>query len=99
MISRLDSDGNGNIHFDQWFSLMTSKAPMTNIKAHYSRVFALYDDQNTGFIAASNVKRVAKDLGMTLSDKEIHELIMRADEDGDGVVKEEEFYHILTYRK
>jgi Ca2+-binding EF-hand superfamily protein len=42
---------------------------------------------------------VAKDLGMTLSDKEIQELIMRADEDGDGVVKEEEFYHILTYRK
>ena len=36
---------------------------------------------------------------MALSDKEIQELIVRADEDGDGLVSEDEFYHILTYRK
>ena len=99
MLSQLDSDGNGNIDFDQWFSLMTPKAPITNMKAHYSKVFALYDDQKTGFIAASNIKRVAEDLGMALSDKEIQELIVRADEDGDGLVSEDEFYHILTYKK
>jgi centrin-1 len=44
MISQLNSDGSSEIDFDQWISLRTPKAPITNIKAHYSRVFELYDD-------------------------------------------------------
>lgn len=96
MICELDSDGNGNLDFNEWFGLMTAKVGDKNTKAHYAKIFAMYDDERTGFLSAKNLRRVAQDLGETISEQEIQELIARADLDQDGLVSEEEFYNILT---
>jgi Ca2+-binding EF-hand superfamily protein len=42
------------------------------------------------------LRRVAQDLGESLSEEELQELITRADTDHDGLVSEEEFYTIVT---
>ncbi len=44
MISELDSDGNGNLDFAEWFGLMTNKIGDKNTRANYSKVFSMYDD-------------------------------------------------------
>ena len=44
MISDLDSDGNGNIDFGEFFALMTTKISDKNSRAQYSKVFAMFDD-------------------------------------------------------
>jgi centrin-1 len=38
---------------------------------------------------------VAKELGETMSDEELMEMIKEADKDGDGLVSEEEFLRII----
>lgn len=96
MISELDSDGNGNLDFSEWFSLMTTKIGDKNSRANYAKIFAMYDDERTGFLSAKNLRRVAETLGETISEQEIQELITRADLDQDGLVSEEEFYAIMT---
>lgn len=63
MITDLDSDGNGNIDFEEFFTLMTSKISDKNSRAQYSKVFAMYDDDRKGYLTADNLQRVAKDLG------------------------------------
>jgi centrin-1 len=68
MITDLDSDGNGNIDFAEWLGLMTTKIGDKNTRANYSKVFAMYDDERTGFLSAKNLRRVAQDLGETISE-------------------------------
>jgi Ca2+-binding EF-hand superfamily protein len=96
MISDLDTDGNGTIDFGEWFNLMTKRVNDRDSRANINKIFALYDDERTGFISAKNLRRVAADLGENISNEEIDELIHRADVDQDGLVSEEEFYVILT---
>lgn len=39
---------------------------------------------------------MAKELGETMDDSELQEMIDRADSDGDGYVTLEDFYNIMT---
>jgi Ca2+-binding EF-hand superfamily protein len=59
MISELDSDGNGNLDFSEWFSLMTTKVGDKNTRSHFAKIFAMYDDERTGFLSAKNLRKVA----------------------------------------
>lgn len=59
-------------------------------------MFNLFDDDQTGRISLRNLKRVAKELGETMTDAELLEMIERADADQDGEINAEEFYAIMT---
>ena len=96
MIADLDTDGNGTIDFAEWFTLMTKRVNDKDSRANINKIFALFDDEKTGFISAKNLRRIAKELGENISNEEIDELIHRADIDQDGLVSEEEFYTIVT---
>lgn len=43
-----------------------------------------------------NLKRVAKELGETMSEDELREMLERADSNGDGEISFEDFYAIMT---
>ena len=47
-------------------------------------------------ISIKNLRRVAKELGETMDDNELQEMIERADSDQDGLVTLEDFYNIMT---
>jgi centrin-1 len=96
MISDLDADGNGSIDFGEWLSLMTKRVNDKDTRANIAKIFALYDDERTGYISIKNLRRVAQELGEDISEAELQELITRADLDNDGLVSEDEFYTIIT---
>lgn len=96
MISDLDADGNGTIDFSEWFTLMTKRVNDRDSRANVNKIFALYDDERTGYISIKNLRRVAQELSENISEEELQELITRADVDCDGLVSEEEFYVIMT---
>ena len=50
------------------------------------KVFNLFDDDGSGRISLRNLKRVAKELGETMTDAELMEMIERADTDQDGEI-------------
>jgi centrin-1 len=96
MISDMDADGNGSIDFGEWLSLMTKRVNDKDSRANINKIFALFDDERTGFISIKNLRRISQEVGETVSEEELQELINRADTDHDGLVSEEEFYVILT---
>ena len=59
------------------------------------KAFRLFDDDEKGKISFRNLKRVAKELGETMTDEELAEMIEEADRDGDGEINEEEFLRIM----
>ena len=50
------------------------------------RVFALFDDEKSGFISIKNLRRVVKEVGENIDDSELQEMIERADLDNDGLI-------------
>ena len=96
MISDLDADGNGTIDFGEWLTLMTKRVNDKDTRANVNKIFALYDDERTGYISIKNLRRVAQELNENISEEELQELIVRADVDQDGLVSEDEFYTIIT---
>ena len=92
----MDADGSGAVDFGEWLALMTKRVNDKDSRANINKIFALFDDERTGFISIKNLRRVAQELGENVSEEELQELINRADTDRDGLVSEEEFYTILT---
>jgi centrin-1 len=95
MMHEVDKDGSGTITFEDFLKLMTAKMGERDGKEEILKAFRLFDDDDTGKISFKNLKRVAKELGETMTDEELQEMIEEADRDGDGEVNEEEFFRIM----
>lgn len=74
---------------------MTVKMAERDPREEILKAFRLFDDDNTGKISLKNLKRVARELGETMSEEELQEMIDEADRDGDGEISEEEFIRIM----
>ncbi|EGR34846.1 hypothetical protein IMG5_000740 [Ichthyophthirius multifiliis] len=96
MISDLDQDGNGQIEFKEFLDLMTARISDKDSREDIEKVFRLFDDDKQGQISVKNLRRVAKELGETMEEAELQEMIDRADQNKDGLVDFEEFYNIMT---
>ena len=96
MISDLDADGNGAIEFRDFLDMMTARMSDKDTREDIEKVFRLFDDEKTGRITIKNLRRIAQELGETMDDAELNEMIERADSDGDGLVTLDDFYNIMT---
>lgn len=91
-------DGRDQLDFNEFLDLMTARVSNKDTREDLSKVFKLFDDEKSGFISMKTLKKVVKDLGETIDEHELQEMIEKADADNDGLVSEEEFYNIMTRR-
>jgi Ca2+-binding EF-hand superfamily protein len=71
MISDIDKDGNGNIDFQEFLDMMTTKMSEKDSREEILKAFRLFDDEEKGKISFRNLKRVAKELGENMTDEEV----------------------------
>lgn len=95
LVADVDPDSVGKLSFEEFLDIMTVKMSEKDSKEEVLRAFRLFDDDDTGKISFKNLKRVATELGETLTDEEIQEMIDEADKDGDGEISQEEFLRIM----
>ncbi|XP_063682162.1 uncharacterized protein LOC134817019 [Bolinopsis microptera] len=55
------------------------------------RIFHSFDQDNSGNISKSEIRSIAGDLGLPMSDLEIEKFMERADRNGDGSIDQDEF--------
>merc|ERR1712110_1344098 len=96
MVKEMDKDGDATVDFEEFCVMMAEKMNQKDGKEELLKGFKLFDDDNTGKISMKNFKRVAKELGESLSDKELEEIIAEADTDGDGEISESEFLAVMV---
>ena len=98
LVSDLDkqnsSSGHGMLDFNEFLDIMTTKMSEKDSKEQIQKAFALFKGP-TGKISFEDLKTVARELGETMSDEELMEMIKEADKDVDGEVSEEEFLRII----
>ena len=96
MIADLDTpDNSSGINFDNFLDSITAKLGNKESKEGIARIFDLFDDDKSGSINIHNLRRVAKELGETMSADELKEMLERAASNGDEI-SFEDFYFIMT---
>merc|ERR1712007_7756 len=88
------SSGQGLLDFNEFLEIMTAKMSEKDSKEQIQKAFQLFKGP-TGKISFDDLKAVAKELGETMSDEELQEMIREADKDEDNEVSEEEFMRII----
>ena len=94
MIQSVDS-GTGMIDFNEFLELLMQKMNEKDTKEDAMRAFRQFDMDHQGRISKENLQSIARELGETMTDEEIEEMITAADLDKDGYINEEEFLRIL----
>ncbi|KAK4470900.1 hypothetical protein MN116_006411 [Schistosoma mekongi] len=95
IVSDFDSENKGFIDFKGFLDIITSKMIEKSDKADLIKAFRICDDDDSGKLTLSKLKRAAQLLGEDITDEELQEMIDEADKDGDGEVSEEEFLRIM----
>jgi len=54
-----------------------------------NKIFGLLDENKDGSITVETLKKVAQDIGDSIEESELKEMIERADLNGDGIVSQE----------
>merc|ERR1712224_544848 len=99
LIHSVDDDGDGDMDYDAFERMMEQKILNKDQKDDLLKAFSLFDDDKTGKISLANLKRVAKELGETLSEDDLKEVIAESDKDGDGELSVDEFLAVMKKNK
>ena len=94
MICDLEEKG-AEVDFDEFLDAISNKLGNRETKEGIDRIFDLFDDDKTGSINLNNLRRVAKELGETMSLDELKEMLHRAAANGEEITRED-FYNIMT---
>eukprot|EP00746_Dinoflagellata_sp_MGD_P160345 gnl/MRDRNA2_/MRDRNA2_87047_c0_seq1.p1 gnl/MRDRNA2_/MRDRNA2_87047_c0~~gnl/MRDRNA2_/MRDRNA2_87047_c0_seq1.p1 ORF type:complete len:164 (+),score=60.15 gnl/MRDRNA2_/MRDRNA2_87047_c0_seq1:91-582(+) len=95
LIHSVDDDGDGEMDYDDFERMMEQKILNKDQKDDLLKAFSIFDDDKTGKISLANLKRVAKELGETMSEDDLKEVIAESDKDGDGELSVDEFLAVM----
>lgn len=96
MIAEVDADGNGQIDFAEFVTLMARKMNNADKDAEIKEAFNVFDKDGSGKISSDELRHIMKSLGEDLTDEEIQQMIREADTNGDGEIDYEEFVRMLS---
>ena len=87
---------NGGINFDDFVDAINDKLGDKESKEGIRRIFDLFiDDPNADTITLSSLKKISKELGENMNDKELKDMLEIASKNGVELTFEE-FYDIMT---
>jgi len=95
MINEVDADGNNQIDFAEFLTMMARKMKDTDSEEEIREAFKVFDRDNNGFISAAELRHVMTSIGEKLTDDEVDEMIREADQDGDGRIDYNEFVQLM----
>lgn len=95
LIMELDPQNTGKIDLAAFSELIKQKMTEKDHIEEIQMAFQMIDTEKKGKITFSDLKKVAKELGETISDQELHEMINEADADNDGEISFEEFVAVI----
>jgi centrin-1 len=86
------------ITHEEFFEIVTPRMPDRHTKDYIRIIFGYFDLDSNGKITARNLKKIAQEIGETLTEDELKEIMEEADKDADGVIGFEDFYRIMKKR-
>jgi len=95
MVREIDADGNGEIDFPEFLTMMLRKMNEGNPEKELMDVFMVFDKDGSGTISAEELRAAMKVIGEKLTDDEIEDALKLADSGGDGEIDYDEFIQFV----
>lgn len=96
LVHSLHVDKKTKVDFAGFVDLLSGNNDETSSVDEIRMIFNIFDVDKKGFIELKNLKRIARELGESLNERDLMELIRKSDLDGDGKVSFDDFYSIMT---
>lgn len=90
-----EDDTKGVIYFNKFLQLATEKIAELDPREEMEKAFAMFDSDKTGSISYENLRRIARELGESMSDEEIKEIVEGDTKDSIKEIGQEEFFTIM----
>lgn len=94
MIAELETRSH-EVYFDEFLEAISAKLGNRDSRDGIDRIFDLFDDDHSSQINFQNIRRVARELGETMTPEELKEMLQRASSNGEHINRED-FYNIMT---
>ena len=91
MIDEVDLDGNGEIDFEEFVTLMNRRSKETDIEEEVLNAFKVFDKEGNGLISNTELRHILTELEDGFTEEEIDDLLLESDDDGDGFISYAEF--------
>ena len=95
MVKEIDADGNGEIDFPEFLTMMLRKMNEGNPEAELREVFSVFDKSGTGTVTANDLRAAMSLVGEKLTREEVDDVIRLADTSGDGKIDYDEFIRFI----
>ncbi|KAL0479828.1 calmodulin [Acrasis kona] len=82
MVQEVDEDGNGEIDFDEFLTLMVSKNSQLQEVDEMKEAFKVFDRTNQGYITTEAFKDIFSHIGQPLTEEECRSIIIENDSTG-----------------
>lgn len=96
LMSSVDKDHDGTIDFDEFVGMMTTKMKSREPGAEMLKAFQLMDIDEKGELTYRDLKRVAQQLGQSVTDEDVRTMIELATGSPDGAVSLQQFIEVIT---
>ena len=98
IINEFDCNGNKEIDFEEYLSMMSKQIQRSDSDSELQAVFKVFDQDGNGFIDIDELRQLLIRLGEEVSDEQLQAMMKEADEDGDGQVSFKEFKAMLSHK-
>ncbi|KAG0668580.1 phosphorylase kinase, delta [Maudiozyma exigua] len=95
LVNEIDIDGNNEIEFNEFLTLMSKQMPSNDTEQELIEAFKVFDTNGDGVISVSELKSVLKSIGEDLSDDELNQMIQEVSK-GTGEINIEQFAALLS---
>mmetsp|Transcript_7526 Transcript_7526/g.11167 ORF Transcript_7526/g.11167 Transcript_7526/m.11167 type:complete len:172 (-) Transcript_7526:19-534(-) len=96
LMAEYDEDETGQITFQQFQQIMTQKMATRDPIEEITKAFKLFDDQGKGFINAKDIRKIARDIGESMSEDEYIAMIEEFSKEKEGQINLQEFISIMS---
>lgn len=97
--NELGKDLSQPVSYEEFLAVVEPKIKSRDFREETLKLFRMFDDDNTGRLTFKNLRRIANELGESLTDAELQDMIEEVDRSGEGSITFDDFFRVMNKKE